>query len=91
MTELLKMPKGLKESDPHMSNMDGRIDKGFEENLRTKEFYGQHSAWDFCGYAWFDGAKFHEEVWVYGGHIATISANSLKELMNEVNDKYGYE
>ena len=91
MTELLKMPKGLKESDPHMLNMDGRIDEGFEDNLRTKEFYGQHSAWDFCGYVWWDGKTFHEEIWVYNSHCNTISADTLRELMETVNDEYGDE
>ena len=91
MSKLLKLPAKLEESSPHMSNMDHRIDEGFEDNLRTKKFYGQHAAYDFCGYVWFDGKKFHEEVWVYNSHVNTISADSLQEIMEDVNEQYGYE
>ena len=91
MDKLLKRPNELEESEPHMSNCDGSIDGGFEENLKTQKFYGQHAAWDFCGCAWYDGKKFHEEVWMYHSHVDTISADTLQELMESVNDEYGYE
>jgi hypothetical protein len=74
-----------------MSNMDGVIDEGFPEALQAQpgEVCGQHSAMNFCGYVWFADGKFHEEVWMYGSPISTLTADTLPELMNLVNGKYG--
>ncbi len=77
------------ELDINMSNSDHSIDDGLDAALRKEKDYAQHAAWDFCGYVWFEGGLFHEEVWQYHVHVDTLSADTLEELMNVVNDKYG--
>ena len=76
-----------------MSNFDHTIDEGLEEVLRANPArkYAQHSAWDFCGYVWFENGKFFEQVWRYKAPIDELEANDLKELMLETNLLYGSE
>lgn len=75
-----------------MSNFDYTIDEGLEEALRSDtDVFGTHAAWNFHGKVYFSEGQFHEEVWVYGEHVATISAPSLSELMKEVCEEYGYD
>lgn len=40
---------------------------------------------------WLAAKKFHEVVWRFGDVVETITADSLRELMIEVCNKYGYE
>ncbi len=71
-----------------MTNYDHSIDEGFEVAIKKEACFGRHRGWDFNGRVWWDDC-FHEEVWVYGEPIEIISAETLEELMKQVNDKYG--
>ena len=79
--------------DKSMSNFDHSIDEGFEDALKEKPnvLCGQHSGWNFCGYVWFDGTNFVEQVWQYHTPVEEVAAPSLKELMENVNEKYGWD
>jgi hypothetical protein len=74
-----------------MSNLSG-IDDGLDEKLKSGPYYAQHSAWDFCGYIWWDRIMlcFMEEIWQYGNHVDTKSADTLQDMMHLVNSEYGY-
>lgn len=72
-----------------MSNFDGRIDDGMENALLDGEI-GVHSAWNFNGRVYYQDGKFVEEVMAYGTLDDTIEADTLEELMETVNSKYGY-
>jgi hypothetical protein len=72
-----------------MSNMDHSIDDGCEAGLRSGGTYCQHSAWNFCGYVWFEDDRFHEQVWVHHSLRAEFSADTLADLMRDVNAEYG--
>ena len=74
-----------------ISNFDNSIDDGLEEVLRGRKVYAQHSAWNFCGYVWYDESAFYEEVWIYGKPREILIAESLSDLLKLVNDKYGWE
>lgn len=75
-----------------MSNLNHEIDEGFDDALRISpgEVFGIHSGWDFNGRVWFFDGRFHEEVWVSGSPREIISEGTLKELMESVNDSYGW-
>ena len=75
--------------DLGMSNFDHKIDSGFAEALKKDQVFGNHMAWDFCGDVWWDGTQFVENIWRYHSIIDTIKADTLQELMELVNDKYG--
>ena len=82
----------MEEIDLGMSNFDGAIDDGFAEALTARPggVFGRHAAWDFNGKVYFEDGQFHEEVWVYGSPRETISASTLRELMDSVCDEYGH-
>lgn len=90
-----RRPEGLEESGPHASNCSspGQIDDGTEEALRSGKTYAQHAAWDYCGYVWWDAEdkKFHEEIWRYGTHVATLSDDTLQGVVDQACAKYGSE
>ena len=81
----------MEEIELEMSNFDYAIDEGFEEALRENpnKVFGRHSGHNFNGSVWFDGKQFCEEVWVYGSLREVIESDTLKDLMNDVNSKYG--
>lgn len=76
-----------------MSNFDGSIDDGMEEALKEPGTYSHHDAWDFNGKVWWDAEEgvFKEEIWVYRAPQAVMSAPTLRELMNTVNDEWGWK
>jgi len=73
-----------------VSNFDGEIDPGFAEALRAQPgaVFGHHCGQNFCGRVFYEDGQFREEVQVYGRYNETISAPSLPELMERVNDEY---
>ena len=76
-----------------MSNFDHMIDKGFLEALQAEpaKVFGRHAGWNFNGIVWYEDNFFYEEVWHYKEYQETFSADSLEELMEDVNDKWGSE
>ena len=83
----------MREAELGMSNFDHDVDDGFEQELRKSPaaVFGRHAGWNFNGRVWFDGESFCEEVWVYGVIQGIVKSDSLKELMKEVNDTYGWD
>ena len=77
--------------DLGMSNFDQEIDKGFAEALKTSHVFGTHSARDFNGDVYWNGKQFVEDVWRYHSLVDTIKADTLPELMELVNNEYGYD
>lgn len=76
---------------PGISNYDGgSITEGLEERLKAGKVIAQHSAWEFCGYVYWDGERFVELVDRYQETVAAYTADSLRELMAEVNDDWGW-
>jgi hypothetical protein len=73
-----------------ISNCDFSIDDGCEEALRGGR-WTRYAGWNFNGRCWFNGNKFHCQVWRYGTPLEVISADTLKDLMHAVSDVYGYE
>jgi hypothetical protein len=90
-TELLACPEWLPRCEEHMSNCDHKIDEGMEEKLRSGQFLGSHAAWDFWGDVWFQNEQFHERVKRYRVIQGVYSADSLEELMEKVNNKFGWK
>jgi hypothetical protein len=93
-TQLLNKPDGWNRDwfgGSLMTNLNGTIDRNKEREIRAGGCCGQHAARDFCGEVWFQGGQYHEEVWRHHVHIDTLSADTLEDLMQLVNDKWGWE
>ena len=73
------------------SNFDHSFECDEEYVKSHSNLFFQHSAWNFCGYIWYEDEKFHEEVWVHNIHRETIEDENLEDLIEHVNDEYGYE
>ena len=91
MDDLLVLPEHLEEFEGHYSNFDHEMPQGANEALRSGEFYIEHSAYGHWGTIWFQNGKFHEMVNRYTVHVATISADSIEEVIEDVNDRFGYD
>lgn len=87
---LLREPEGLEETEFNYSNFDHEMPSQADKVLRDGKHYMEHHAWDHCGMIWFADGKFHERVMRYRAHVATISADSLREVIDQVNDEYGH-
>lgn len=90
-TQLDMPPDDYTETDLGMSNFDHKVDDGFAEALRAGKVFGRHSGWNFNGLVWWDGAQYREAVHRYGQHSQTFAADTLEDLMRDVNDEWGSE
>jgi len=76
-----------------MSNFDNSIKDGLEKLLIENEAvgYSGHAGENFYGHVYYIDGVFKEDIWSYGIIVATMEATSLRELMNNVNDVYGWD
>ncbi len=84
------LPDIFEEIELGMSNFDHEIDSYFEEAIKGKLTFGRHAGRDFNGKVYYLKNQFHEDIWRYHLYQGTLSADSLKQLMKKVNDKYGW-
>ena len=84
-------PLDMRETEFGMSNFDHTVDECMADALMGEpgEVFGRHAGCNFNGLVYFHDGKFHEQVWTYGSPRETISADTLENLMDEVNSKYG--
>ena len=74
------------------SNFDHKLEDDVVEKLKgTENSFAQHSAWGFCGYVYFQGDKWHEDVWRNNIFRQTIDGDSAIEVIEQAIDKYGSE
>lgn len=73
-----------------MTNFDNTIDDGMEAALKAG-FRSEHSAYDFHGDVWYQDGKFYEIIMVYHEAQGVFSASTLRELMIEVNEQFGWK
>jgi len=75
-----------------MCNLDQSIEPKIKDKLIAGEglIFCEHTAWNFWGAVWFKDNKFHEEIMIYKSVRKIVSCDSLEELMEEVNDEFGY-
>jgi len=77
---------------PIRSNFDGILDEEVVAFLiEHPSYYAQHAAWNFCGYVWYSGAGWHEEVWRYKSPVEVLHGEGAEDVTTEANDKYGWE
>ena len=57
--------------------------------MKNGEGWCSHPAWDHWGSIWFEDGQFHEEVMVYGSVKKVISADTIEEVFNLVNEEFG--
>jgi len=81
--------RGWEDLGDRMSNFDHAVDDGTEELLRQGECYCGYAGWDFHGRVWFEAGLFRCHVNRYREHVATISAETLADIMRQCSDRYG--
>lgn len=84
---------GSETDDSVYSNFDHELETEVVEQLESNPnlFCAQHAAYNFCGYIWFDGERWREDVMRYGQTVDHIIANTIEELITEANERYGTE
>lgn len=91
-TDEMPVTKRLAETEEEVySNIDHVFNSSVAEQLESGEKFAQHAGWNFCGYVYRDGRGWHEEVWVHGSPVETISGESAEEVIRNVNEEYGSE
>lgn len=80
-------------AEPVYSDFDHIIDMDIVKLLQDNPngIHAQHAAWNFCGYIWFDGENFIEEIWQYRQLIETRANEDINELISSINAEYGSE
>ena len=77
------------------SNFDHSFENGLEPTTKmiqeNPNNHFHHAGWNFSGNIWFEDGFFYEEVWVYRIHQQTLKNEVLSNLIEEVNDQYGYD
>lgn len=89
LQEVESKTAGRVECDEGMSNFDHSIDDGLAEALADGTKYAIHSAWNFNGLVYVEDGGYVEEVWQYHHIVGYVRADTLPELMAEVNAEYG--
>ncbi len=85
------IPEGLEQLSINFSNFDHEISDGIEEKLKANNTWCEHAAWDHWGAIWFEDNEFHEKVMCYGSHVATVSGETFKQVVDAVNEQFGSE
>lgn len=67
------------------------IQESAEETIKQPNVFGEHCGYNFHGIVWFEDGQYHEEVCMYKMVRGTYHADTLEELVQEVNSKYGVE
>lgn len=86
------IPKGVRYLTGALySNYDQELDAKVEEVLRFNPLamVASHCAWNFIGYIWFDGQKWHSEVLQYHQTVNHFEGSSAMDVINEANSTYG--
>lgn len=91
--EIIRLPEDFElcVGNPIMSNFDGAIEQEIADVIIGKPLYSNYTAWNFCGYVWWQDNKWHCEVWHFGAYVDTFSSETLSELMSDISDEYGYQ
>lgn len=79
-----------KEADVSMSNFDHTVDAGMEKVLKSG-MWGRHAGWNFNARVRWDGERFHSQVWRFQRKVGDYYADTLEDLMAQVNDIFGWE
>ena len=90
---ILEMPNDFVEydGDEIMSNFDMKINEETALAIKNKKLFSRYAGWNFNGKVFWLNNQWNCEVWVYGSPQQIISADTLKELMTDVSDEYGYD
>ena len=83
------LPENLESLGTVMSNFDSLIEPGTEEKLKAGGCYGEYTAWDFWAAVWYEDGQFQCMVKRYRSHVATLSADTLEEIMAEACQNFG--
>ena len=86
-----QIPEHLEEIGDVYSNCDHVLDESVAARVAKGEGVGAHTAWNFFGSVWFDqeSATFLEEVWRYKNPVALLKGETIKDVIEQANEKYG--
>jgi len=78
------------ENETIYSNFDHCLNKEVEKRMMEEpnESY-THCAWDFNAQVTFNGKVWKSEVWVYGSAVETFEGETVMDVINEANERYG--
>lgn len=73
------------------SNCDGVLNTAVVAELESNDMLcAFHAGWNFCGYVWFAGGRWHEQVWQYGEPVAQLEGDGPLDVIGQANDRFGH-
>ena len=75
-----------------MSNFDHDIDTEKESALvQDSGKVGEYTAYNFFAFVWHDGDQFVCHIRRYRESVEEVTGETLHDIMQEANNKYGWE
>ena len=73
------------------TNSDHSIDQAVVSLIKGQKLYADYTGWNFYGKIWWEHKRWFCEIWTHRCHRETMSAKTIRELMNDISDKYGWD
>lgn len=75
-----------------MTNFDHSIDEETAKKLKEGKLeVACYPGWNFQGTVWYADGLWKCDVWQYHHHVVTVAAKELKDIMEWVSSKYGWD
>ena len=73
------------------SNLYCALDEDVARQLEEGGKVGQHSAWNFCGYVWFDTETetWYELRMCYGAPVEVHTGDTIRDVIEDARDAGG--
>ncbi len=89
----MKTPPTKIENLGHVySNFDHELDEEIAARLANEDgTAAEHSAWEFHGDIWREGERWFNLIMCHHCHVATIEADTLRDVIDQANAEFGTE
>ncbi|WP_341836917.1 hypothetical protein WJU16_03385 [Chitinophaga pollutisoli] len=91
----IRLPDNFTEyrSDGIFSNLTNEIDYLVVKAIKYKPLSAALTAWDYFGVVWWDDdiGYWCVEIWQFNKYKTTHISESFEDLIQEIQEKYGYK
>lgn len=76
-----------------VSGLDGKINYKVADHLQTKSLFSEFSSWGISGKIWFEKREncWHSEIWKKGTYLASLTEDTIEDLLFNIQKGYGWK